>query len=126
MHAAIGRLASGRYYAFVDGYQAEPTYADSPVPLERLLRGEAGPGQVSVEAATEVRPSPRRRVRTLKAYRVSVQLKYPSATHAGCELALDAYTQKDAIRQAREQVRTQVLYDRHDGPLIYEAYRVDG
>lgn len=54
-------------------------------------------------------------------YIVIVKLKFPSATHGGCELTIDAKNKADAISKARQEVRRQCLYDRHDGSLLYSA-----
>lgn len=122
MHPAIGQLSSGRCYAYLDGYDAEPVFRDNADELEQLLGGRYGeetqtahPGQAAPVAIR------RSRARTLRDYQVTVRLKYPSIEHAGCELTITAYNQKNAISEARRQVREQSLYDRHDGPLIYSA-----
>jgi len=124
MHPAIGMLSDGRYYAFLDGYQAEPTYASCVNDLEQQLRGDTRCAKVDLSLRAPA--ALRSRARTLKTYLVEVTLKYPSATHSGCTLSVDAYDQKQAISLARQRVRSEALYDRHDGPLIYQARRAEG
>ncbi|CAM5563986.1 hypothetical protein [Eoetvoesiella caeni] len=57
----------------------------------------------------------------LRSYRVTITLKFPSVTHSGCELRIDAKNKTEAISKARSEVRRECLYDRHDGPLTYCA-----
>ncbi len=125
MHPAIGQLSNGQFYAYLNGYQAEPTYAASAAELERKLHDGAGAQPAPVAAAAGPQPCRPGRSRVLRAYVIDVSLKHPSATHPGCSLTIDAYDQKQAISLARQQVHREALYDRHDGPLIYTARRVD-
>jgi hypothetical protein len=46
MHPAIGMLNNGQFYAYLHGYDNEPTYRDNAAALEALLRGEPEPQPV--------------------------------------------------------------------------------
>jgi len=128
VHPAIGVLGSGGYYAFLQGYDNEATFSDDTQVLERMIglkeKQERSPGQAKeVVRCCDPTKTPRLKP-TLKTYEVRVELKHPSATHSGCTLTVSAANQKEAIKLARAEVRSQLLYDRHDGPLIYSAKRM--
>tara|TARA_R110000822_G_scaffold44489_11_gene119326 strand:- start:282 stop:467 length:186 start_codon:yes stop_codon:yes gene_type:complete len=57
----------------------------------------------------------------MKFYTVTAKLKYPSAYDSGATFDIEAPTKAAAIKEARETVWREGLYDRLDGPLIYRA-----
>lgn len=70
MHASIGQLNSGKFYAYLHGYNAEPTLRDSAQALEALLNGEQEQSNVAVATKPQQPAS--------KTYTVTARFQYPA------------------------------------------------
>ena len=116
MNPAIGKLSSGKFYAYLNGYKNEPTYADTTEELEILLAGGT-PVPVAV-----VKPVGKSRV---KLYSVKAKLTTPSCFNAGYEMSIVATTKPEAISRARTKVRG-LGHTRQDGGLTYTATEIHG
>lgn len=57
----------------------------------------------------------------MKTYTVTASLRNPSCYDSGATFEIEAQNKKEAIKEARKMVRREMLYDRHDGPIDYEA-----
>lgn len=70
MHASIGQLNNGKFYAYLHGYHNDPTFRESVAALEALLAGEPEP------VAVVVGPKTARTVN--KTYDVAVTFQHPA------------------------------------------------
>jgi len=72
MHASIGQLSSGKFYAFLHGFAAEPTVRDNAEAIEAMIRGEAEPEFVVVAPVAFVVPAAQ------KTFTVTLTFQHPA------------------------------------------------
>lgn len=87
MHPAIGKLSNGQFYAYLHGYDNDPTYRDNAEALEALLRGEPEPVREMAMAPT-AKESDKAVAKgasdQFKTYNVTLKFQYPAwDQHAG-------------------------------------------
>ncbi|NBA95192.1 hypothetical protein [Pseudomonas sp. R5(2019)] len=75
MHPAIGQLNNGKFYAYLNGYDNEPTYRDTAEALEALLAGEPEP---LIAAVVHV-PAEQAAHHDCKTFDVTLRFQYPGA-----------------------------------------------
>lgn len=121
MNPRIGKLSSGKFYAFLNGYGNEPTYADTAEELEILLAG----GTPVPPPATVVKYVPAMKVNKVKLYKVFAKLNFPDYYNTGYEMSIVATTKAEAISRARTKVQG-LGHTRQDGGLTYSANEMQG
>ena len=99
MDSRIGKLNSGKFYAYLNGYDAEPTFTDSLEEIEALLKGEVYVAPVKAKATKK----------TVHTYIVTVtpEMTVYASGFTGSEYTVEVYasTAADAIKEARSQRR---------------------
>lgn len=99
MDSRIGTLSNGKFYAFLNDYDAEPTFTDTLEEIEALLKGEV------------FTPAPKAKLtkKTSHSYIVSVtpEMTVYASGFTGSEYTVEVYasTAAEAIKEARSQRR---------------------
>jgi len=114
MNPRIGKLSSGKFYAFLNGYSNEPTYAATSEELEAILAGE-------VVAAPQV--AVKLMAKKSKMYAVVASLTSPSCYNTAYNIEVVASTKVEAVSRARKMVQG-LGHTRQDGGLIYTANKI--
>ena len=110
MDSRIGKLNSGTYYAYVNGYNQEPVMGTlEDVEIALGLRQKA---TVTAQKAENV-----------KTYVVRIVSKYPSYNEPaeGSDWECVARNVNDAIKQARKMM-SDGGHTRQDGTIFYKAH----
>ena len=110
MDARIGMLNSGKFYAFVNGYDA-PEFVGTLAEVETALGiREAAPARKPLAAPAK----------KIKRYHVAARLVNPSCFNAGYDFTIYSASKSEAISRARNEARNSG-HTRQDGMLIYTA-----
>lgn len=108
MDARIGKLNSGKFYAFADGHD-KPEFVGTLEEVEARLSGGEAPRKTKSTV--------------LRRYIVSAKLKFPSCFNSGYEFEIRATTKALAIQSARRKAQDEG-HTRQDGALIYYAQEI--